>query len=259
MASRGRVGRSGMKRRRQTSIGHGELDGRSLSFRAYGYLDLETALGVTLPERDAGADYEDFRRWTAISGIAAAEALEAAAARDLRGVRVRATANLEGPRTGGPGMLPPELLALVFDNPVITGIASIVAIAEGARRIVDWLESKDTKGLTVDDGLAVGLAFDLVFSVATSKDVSLVDVRPIRLSADDWEGEKQGFLVVLANDHGDVYHVPVMLDGSIGRWTVEQVPVVDVDWNLAKTSGPGDGVSGDDSPSGGSQDQPTGE
>ena len=106
---------------------------------------------------------------------------------------------------------------------------------------------------------AVGLAFDLVFSVATSKDVSFVDVRPICLSADDWEGEKQGFLVVLANDHGDVYHVPVMLDGSIGRWTVEQVPVVDVDWNLAKTAGPGDAVPGEDSPSGGSQDQPTGE
>jgi hypothetical protein len=258
MASRGRVGRSRTRRRRETSIGDGEVDGRHLSFRAYGYLDIETALGVMLPERGAAGDYEDFRRWTAISGIAAAEALENAAARDLHGVRVRAKANVEGPSTGGPGMLPPELLALVFDNRVITGIASIVAIAEGARRVVRWLESKDTKGLTVDDGLAVGLAFDLVFSVATSRDVSLVDVRPIRLSADGWEGEDQGYLVVLADASGDVYRVPVMLDGSIGRWTLDQVPVADADWDLSETAGPGDAVAGD-IPSNGSQEQLTGE
>ena len=178
----------------------------------HAYLDVAERFGVDPPALPEDADGEDYRRWLAKRGIAAAEAMESAAGLELPSVQFRAVADMEGPRVGGPGMWPPELASMVVDG--LTTVADVLAVAAGVGTLVAWLRKKGAQDIHVDRDGALLLAFDFVAQASGSTDLAYRSAVPIRPTAADWEGGISGHLVEIETN-GTVWRVPVMLDGTV--------------------------------------------
>jgi hypothetical protein len=132
----------------------------SLDFSIRGYLDVARAIRLELPPLRPIQDWELHRRDHAARGIAAAEALEAAVDREVPGLRLRAHAALEPDySTAGPGAAVPPLLALALGDDPIGRLAAYVELAAGARKVINWLRSRGVEALSVDNGVAMLLAW----------------------------------------------------------------------------------------------------
>jgi hypothetical protein len=171
-------------------------------------------------------DRELRRRKDAARGVAAAEALENSLSSAVPTLPVRAIAQLSSePKAGGPGVLLPEIFAVVLGDDPIGRIADYIALGVALRAGLNWLKAHGGKEITVDGGNAFLLASTAIHEAGGPNDLKLQFVQEIHSVAYDWaewESELQGFLVGF-RDNGTLYQVAVALDGTVG--TVTQVPI----------------------------------
>jgi hypothetical protein len=199
-----------------------EIAGKPLQFHVRGWLD-ELHGGFPGPARDS--DYEQWRREAARHSMETAEALEAAIAAEFPGLPVRVRAKLDPElATGGPGIPPPSIVALLLTDDPLGRIADFIALAQGLKALIGWVRRRGGSPFYIDDGVAFLVGADAVYAVTGRDDLSLEFVVPIRSSAYltppgiEWEGEIEGYLVGFRDERA-LYQVPVSLDGTTGEVT----------------------------------------
>lgn len=195
--------------------GHATVAGLNLSFLVRGHINVAAATGQALPEYPPPRDYEQMVRQHALTTLAGAEALEAAFARDLPALRLRAITDFDIGSTAGPGALPAAIAAIIFGDDPLGRIADLIGVAQGAREFLAWVEEKGGYVEVVDDGAAMLIAATVLHDSFGETDLTLLFIQPIRPLVYDWEGEHEGYLVGFRNSD-TVFEVPIAMDGTPG-------------------------------------------
>jgi hypothetical protein len=198
--------------------GRAFVRGSSYQFGIRGHMLRDDVPGGVEQAEIESRDYEEMRRAAARYGLAAAEDLERAIGTDLpdAAARVRVIAQIElDTTTAGPGGLGPEILAFLVGDDPVGRLTDYVELALVARKVLQWLQSRTSDELRIDEGTAWLVAANRVFETTDGLDLVLVSVRKVPPLIPDYDGDYEGYLVTF-RDKGRLVEVAVSLRGTVG-------------------------------------------